>query len=384
MAQRDYYQVLEVAKTASQDEIKKAYRKLAMKYHPDRNPDNKEAEEKFKEASSAYQILSDENKRRQYDQFGHAGVSGNAGGHSHGPQAMNMEDIFSNFGDIFESMFGGSAPRGRGGQQPPRKSQPMPQRGHDLGRELSISLKEAFLGTKNEMQFYHFVSCDTCNGKGLEKGTSYEVCDTCKGAGQQLFRQGFFTVSQACGTCRGQGYIIPSPCQSCNGQSRVQKYDKFTVTVPKGITDSTELRIAAKGDAGVFGGPAGDLYIKIRVLADKKFQRVGDDLTSTVMLTYPQLVLGAQMEIESIDGTKHAIKIPKGTAVGSKVTVSGKGFKDLRTSNTGNLVVTTQCHIPTKLTQEAKDALSGYSELIGTAVTEGDNSIIGFFKKFLG
>lgn len=380
MAQKDFYQVLGVAKTASQDEIKKAYRKLAMQYHPDRNPGNKEAEEKFKEASGAYQVLSDENKRRQYDQFGHAGVNGQAGGHA--GHDMNMEDIFSNFGDIFESMFGG-APRG-GGRQAPRKSQPTPQRGHDLGRELTITLKDAFLGTKNEMQFYHFVTCDICNGKGLEKGTNYQVCDTCKGAGQQLFRQGFFTVSQACGTCRGQGYIIPSPCKGCNGQSRVQKYDKFTVTIPKGITDSTELRIAGKGDAGVFGGPAGDLYIKIRVSPDKKFQRVGDDLTSTVMLTYPQLVLGAQMEIESIDGTKHSIKIPKGTAVGSKISVAGKGFKDLRTNNTGNLVVTTQCHIPTKLTQEAKDELTKYSDIIGTGVTDGDNAIIGFFKKFLG
>lgn len=384
MAQKDFYQVLGVPKTASQDDIKKAYRKLAMQYHPDRNPDNKEAEEKFKEASAAYQVLSDENKRRQYDQFGHAGMNGGHGGFN--GQDINMEDIFSNFGDIFESMFGqGAGARGRGGpRQETRKAQPTPQRGHDLGRELSISLKDSFLGTKHDMSFYHFVVCDECSGKGLEKGTHYQVCDTCKGAGQQLFRQGFFTVSQPCGTCRGQGYIIPSPCKTCGGASRVQKYDKFTVNIPKGINNGRELRISGRGDAGVFGGPAGDLYITIHVQQDKKFHRVGNDLATTLMLTYPQLVLGAQMEIESIDGTKHAVKIPKGTAVGSKITVAGKGFKDANSTTTGNLVITTQCHIPTKLSSEAKDALSTYSELIGTDVTDGDNSIIGFFKKFLG
>ncbi len=382
MAQKDFYQVLGVPKTASQDDIKKAYRKLAMQYHPDRNPDNKEAEEKFKEASAAYQVLSDENKRRQYDQFGHAGVGGGQGGY--GAQDINMEDIFSNFGDIFESMFGQGAGRARGAQREPRKAEPTPQRGHDLARSVSITLKEAFLGTKVEISYHHFETCEECNGKGLQKGTSYQVCDECKGAGQQLFRQGFFTVSQACPKCRGQGYIIPLPCKTCQGQSRVQKYDKFPLTIPKGIKDGTELRVSGKGDAGVFGGPAGDLYVTVRVQPDKKFYRAGDDLMSTVMLTYPQLVLGAQMEIESIDSTKHTIKIPKGTAVGTKITITGKGFKDARTNNTGNLVITTQCHIPTKLSSEAKDALVSYSELIGTGVTDGDNSIIGFFKKFLG
>lgn len=376
MAQRDYYEILGVAKTASQDDIKKAYRKLAMKYHPDRNPDNKEAEEKFKEASAAYQVLSDESKRRQYDQFGHAGVGGGPGA-----QDINLDDIFSNFGDIFGSMFGGGRPRGG---RPTGKAQPTPQRGHDLGRELTISLKESFLGTKKEISFYHFITCDICNGKGLQKGTKYTTCTQCKGAGQQLYRQGFFTVSQPCGTCRGQGYTIPSPCTGCNGQSRVQKYDKFTVTIPKGIKDRAELRIAGKGDAGVFGGSPGDLYIKVHTLSDKKFKRIGDDLCSNVTLTYPQLVLGAQMEIESIDGTKHSIKIPKGTAVGNKITVSGKGFKNLRSGTTGDLIITTQCHVPKKLTKEAKKALADYSEIIGTGVTEEDGSIIGFFKKFLG
>ncbi len=378
MTQRDYYEVLGVPKSASADDIKKSYRKLAMKYHPDRNPDNKEAEEKFKEAAQAYEVLSSDKKRKQYDQFGHAGVNG-AGGMGGNYGNMNMDDIFSNFGDIFGDIFGGG-----GGGRRQRKSGPTPARGHDLSKEVQISLKDAYLGTKTELSYYHFASCDTCNSKGTKQGTTVKMCDTCKGAGQMNYQQGFFMYSQPCTVCNGQGYTIPSPCETCNGRSRVQKYDKFSVTIPQGIFDGAELRITGKGDAGVYGGASGDLFLKIHVKADKKFKRVKNDLVCNVMLTYPQLALGSQIEIENIDGTKHAIKIPKGCPVGKEIIIPGKGFKALRSTTHGNLVIITQCHIPSKLSADAKKALTEYSKIIGTDTNGNEGYIAGLFKKFLG
>jgi len=379
MAQKDYYDILGVSKSSSADEIKAAYRKLALKYHPDRNPDNKGAEEKFKEATQAYEVLSDAQKRQQYDQVGHAGYE-NMGGHGGGHGNMDMDDIFEQFGDIFGDIFGG-------GQQQRRKSKkagPEPKRGHDLYKEVVITLKDAFLGHKEEISFYRFFACDACEGKGMEKGTSVQTCAACNGQGQKQFRQGFFMYSQTCNSCGGQGYTIASPCSSCKGQSRKQLYDKFSVNIPRGIYDGAELRIAGKGDAGVYGGPAGDLFIKILVQEDKKFKRVEDDLVAKVMLTYPQLVLGSQVEIESIDGTKETIKIPKGCPVGEKIVLAGKGFHKIRGNVRGNLVVITQCHIPKNLSADAKEKLMQYSEIIGTNTSGNESSIVGFFKKFLG
>lgn len=378
MAKRDYYEVLGVSKTASADEIKAAYRKLALKYHPDRNPDNKEAEEKFKEASEAYEVLSDSEKKQRYDQYGHAGFEGGMGGHGHG--GMNMDDMFEHFGDIFGDIFGGQAQSRR------RKSSngPEPKRGHDLYKEVVISLKDAFLGCKEEMSYYHFVGCETCSSKGMQPGTTVKQCATCHGAGQVQFRQGFFMYSQACGTCNGEGYIIASPCSKCKGQSRVQHYEKFSVNIPKGIYDGAELRITGKGDAGVYGGKPGDLFIKVLVQEDKKFQREADDLVCSVMLTYPQLVLGCQVEIESIDGSKETIKIPKGCQVGDKIVVKEKGFQKLRGNSRGNLIIITQCHIPKSLSADAKEKLMSYSHAIGTETSGHESSIVGFFKKFLG
>jgi len=377
MNKKDYYKILGVAQTASADEIKDAYRKLALKYHPDRNPDNEEAENKFKEAAEAYEVLSDADKRRTYDQFGHEGVN-NMGGHS-GHGGMNMDDIFESFGDIFGNVFG---------QQQQRRAKnagPQAQRGHDLAKELSITLKESFLGTKKEISYYHFFSCETCNGKGIKAGTSIQQCATCKGAGQIQHRQGFFMYTQACHTCGGQGYTIPSPCTGCSGQSRIQQYDKFNVTIPQGITNGAELRITGKGDAGVYGGGTGDLFIRIQIQPDKKFSRSGDDLVCHLMLTYPQLVLGSQIEMESIDGTMETIKVPRGCAVNEKILVPGKGFHKLRSTVRGNLVVIAECHIPKKLSKEAKQALTEYSNLIGTDTTSDSGGFIsGLFKKFLG
>lgn len=374
MSKRDYYDVLGVSKDASAADIKAAYRKMAMKYHPDRNPDNKEAEEKFKEAAEAYEILSDAKKRSQYDQMGHAGFEhGGMGGHGN----MNMDDIFSSFGDIFGDIFGG------GGHHQRRRGAPEPKRGHDLHKEIQISLKDAFLGIKTEVSYHHFVACATCNAKGTQPGTSFTTCKKCNGSGQVQSRQGFFVYSHGCTDCGGQGYKISSPCKDCKGQSRTQQYDKFSVNIPKGIFDEAELRIAGKGDAGVYGGSAGDLFIKVHVTPDKHFKRVQDDLICTVTLTYPQLVLGAQIEITSIDDSKESVKIPKGCPADEHIVIPGKGFYKLRSNARGNLIVITKCHIPKKLSTEAKELLINYSKAIGTD-TESNGSIASFFKKFLG
>ncbi|MBT3455524.1 molecular chaperone DnaJ [bacterium] len=381
MSKKDYYETLGVTKSASQTEIKAAYRKLALKHHPDRNPNNKESESKFKEAASAYEVLSSPEKRKQYDQFGHEGFPNmGGGGNSWGQDGMSMDDIFSNFSDIFEGFFGDSF----GGKRQHKSVGPTPARGHDLAKEVKVTLKESFLGVKKDVDFYHFVPCENCNGKGVKAGTSVSKCSACQGHGQIQYRQGFFSYSQTCGSCTGQGYTIPNPCPGCSGQSRIQKYDKFKVTIPAGIFDGAELRITGKGDAGIYGGSAGNLYLRVNVEEDKKFKRIDNDLVCTVMLTYPQLVLGCQIEIENIDETKETVKIPKGCPSGEKITIKSKGFSSLKGSSRGNLIIKTKCHIPKKLPTETKQLLKDYSEKIGTDTTDSDSSITGFFKKFLG
>jgi molecular chaperone DnaJ len=377
MDKQNYYKILGVPKTATEAEIKAAYRKLALQYHPDRNPDNKEAEAKFKEAAQAYEVLSDAQKRTTYDQFGQAGVDGmgQAGGGHHN---MNMDDIFNNFGDIFGDLFG------QGKQQRKRKSGPIAQKGQDLAKDLTITLQESFLGVKKEIKYYRFFPCEPCDAKGAQKGSSVQSCDSCGGTGQMNFRQGFFMYSQPCSPCSGQGYTIQSPCPECKGKSRVQKYDKFSVTIPKGVYEGADLRVPGKGDAGVYGGTAGDLFINISVAPDAKFKRVEDDLVCSMLLTYPQLVFGAQVEIESIDGSKHVIKIKKGCPVGEAIIIPGCGFQKVRSAACGNLIVETKCHIPKSISAEAKDALTEYSNAIGTGTQQSEGSIAGFFKKFLG
>ncbi len=375
MSKRDYYEILGVGKRASADEIKASYRKLALKYHPDRNPDNKEAEDKFKEAAEAYELLSNQQKRSQYDQFGHAGMSGTAGTGS-GPGGMNMDDIFESFGDVFGSMFGGGRPR-------TRRSGPEAKHGHDLAQDITTTLQESYLGSKKEVAYYHFVTCEKCTGKGSKKGSEPKSCASCQGTGQMQFRQGFFMYSQTCSNCSGEGFVITNPCDGCGGKSRIQRYEKFNVTVPAGIYDGAELRLSGKGDAGIFGGRSGDLYIKVGVLSDKKFHRERDDLVCILTLTYPQLALGSQVEIESIDGSKQPVKVPKGCAVGEKIIIPGKGFENIRKKGVrGNLVVITQCHVPKKISADAKKILTEYSNIIGTNTENG--GIVSFFKKFLG
>jgi len=373
MAKKDFYQILGVQKSSSQDEIKKAYRKLAMQYHPDRNPGNKEAEDKFKEAAEAYDVLSDAEKRKRYDQFGHESFQ-QSGGHHY----ENVNDIFENFGDIFENLFGQQGPRRRS------TSGPTPQRGHDLSQHIEISFKESYLGCKKEIKIYHFESCQLCKGSGCKEGTKPVTCTQCSGSGQLLYRQGIFTYSQTCGTCHGQGFKIPSPCSECRGQSRIQKHEKLTITIPAGVFDQAELRVTGKGDAGSFGGEAGDLYLVLDVKPDKKFFRTNNDLVTHLNLTYPQLVLGCQIEIENIDEKKETIKIPKGCPVGKEIKIEGKGFAKLRGHGRGDFTIITQCDIPTKLNDETKKSLLDYAEKLGDLSQKSDGGISGFFKKFLG
>lgn len=373
---RDYYEILGVAKTATTEEIKKAYRKLALKYHPDRNPDNKEAENKFKEATGAYEVLSDKEKRARYDQFGHAGME-----HGYGPQhSGDMGDIFENFSDIFENLFGAG---GGGQRRRAKKTGPTAQRGHDLSQRIEITLKEAYMGCKKEVKIYRLEVCDTCHGTGGKDGSKPATCSTCKGHGTVQYQQGFFAYSQPCSACHGQGFKITDPCATCRGQTRVQKHEKLSVSIPVGIFDQAELRVSEKGDAGIFGGPAGDLYLSISITPDAKFSRDGNNLVTTLMLTYPQLVLGCQIEIENINGVRELVKVPKGCPVGKLIRVSGKGFPDLQSRVVGDLIIITHCDIPTKLSDDAKKTLLEYSEKLD-AQGSSQGGISGFFKKFLG
>lgn len=376
MSKRDYYEILGVSRDATQEEIKKKYRALALKYHPDRNPDNKEAEAKFKEATEAYEVLGDEQKRKRYDQFGHDAMHSGSDFH----QNPNMSDIFEQFGDIFGDIFGGHGQRGGRGKKPS-----MAQRGNDLSIELKLTLKESYLGVKKDISVYRFVPCTTCAGSGCADGAKPTTCSTCHGQGSVSMRQGFFAFSQACTSCQGRGHIITAPCGTCRGQSRVQKHDVITsVGIPAGIHEGQEPRISGKGDAGVYGGPAGDLYISIRIIPDKHFHRRDNELVTTLTLTYPQLVLGCQVEITNIDDTKETVKIPRGCAIGKEIRIPQRGFPRKHSAdNRDDLVIITQCEIPTKLNEETKQALHDYAEKLGNQ-SSASSGITGFFKRFLG
>ena len=265
MAKKDHYSILGVSKQATSEEIKSAYRKLALKYHPDRNPGDKTAEEKFKDISAAYEVLSDKQKRANYDTYGSA-EGQQFGGHG------DMNDIFSQFGDVFGDIFGQQSARNKRA----KKNKPTPRQGHDLRKEIVITLKEAFMGVTKEVTYYHAVVCSGCQGKGALDEKSFKSCESCKGMGEQVFRQGMFAYSQPCVACQGEGFILVDPCKTFKGQSRVQQYDTNKVVIPAGIFDGADLSIAHKGDAGVYGGQAGDLYLRIKIMPDKLFKRIED------------------------------------------------------------------------------------------------------------
>ncbi|MEZ2738185.1 molecular chaperone DnaJ [Comamonas jiangduensis] len=353
MSKRDFYEVLGVSKTASDEELKKAYRKLAMKYHPDRNQGEqaKEAEEKFKEAKEAYEMLSDSQKRAAYDQYGHAGVDPNSGmGGGFGGGGGFAEA----FGDIFGDMFGGGRAGGaRGGRQV--------YRGNDLSYSMEITLEEAAKGKDAQIRIPSWDSCDTCHGSGAKPGTSPKTCTTCGGQGSVQMRQGFFSVQQTCPHCRGTGKIIPEPCTSCSGQGRIKRQKTLEVKIPAGIDDGMRIRSSGNGEPGMNGGPPGDLYIEIRIKEHDIFEREGDDLHCQVPVSFITAALGGEIEVPTLQG-KAAIDIPEGTQAGKQFRLRGKGIKGVRSSYPGDLY----CHIvvetPVKLTEYQRKLLRELEE----------------------
>lgn len=347
MSKRDYYEVLGVSKTASADEIKKAYRKLAMKYHPDRNPDDKAAEEKFKEANEAYEVLSDEDKRAAYDRHGHAGVDPNMGG-GFGAGAGNFSDIF---GDVFGDIFGGG--RAGGAQRS--------NRGSDLRYTLELSLEDAVKGTNVQIRVPKLSTCETCDGSGAKKGTSADTCNTCHGQGQVRVQQGFFAMAQTCPTCRGRGKVIKDPCNSCRGQGRVEKAKTLDVKIPAGVDTGDRIRLAGEGEAGPNGGPSGDLYVQVSVRQHKIFERDGADLYCEVPISFADAALGGELEVPTLDG-RVMLKIPEGTQTGKLFRLRGKGVKPIRSHSVGDLYCKVLLETPVHLSKRQKELLREFQQ----------------------
>ena len=346
---RDYYEVLGVAKTATNDEIKKAYRKLAMQYHPDRNPGNKEAEEKFKEATEAYEILSDEKKRAQYDQFGFQGVHSDFAD-AYGRGGFDFSSMFGGAGgfsdldDIFSSFFGGGfSGRGSRGQR----------RGNDLRHDVTLSLEDAVFGKKMEIKLDKNDICDVCHGTGAEPGTKTQTCPTCGGSGEVRMVQGFFSVKRTCSKCNGSGTIVTTPCKNCRGTGTVRKSKTISVNIPKGIEDNTQLRVSGEGEA-IGGGVAGDLYLYIHVSPHKYYVRDGIDLITEVGINIVQATLGADILIQTLDNKKVKMKIPAGTNSGQVFKLKGSGATHINRSGRGDLFVIVNIDVSAKLTSEEK------------------------------
>jgi len=345
MAKRDYYEILGVAKNASDDELKKAYRKLAMKYHPDRNPDSKEAEEKFKEAKEAYEMLSDEQKRAAYDRFGHAGVDPNAGVGAGMAGAGGFADAF---GDIFGEIFGAAGRRGGGG--------PQVYRGADLKYTLDITLEQAANGFDTEIRVPSWETCEVCHGNGAKPGTHPRTCHTCDGAGVVRMQQGFFSVQQNCPTCHGTGKEITDPCTACDGVGRIRRNKTLQVKIPAGIDDGMRIRSAGNGEPGVNGGPPGDLYVEIHLKQHGIFQRDGDDLHCELTIPFTTAALGGELEVPTLTG-RGAITIPDGTQTGKTFRLRGKGIRGLRSSYPGDLYCHVSVETPVRLNEEQKKIL---------------------------
>jgi molecular chaperone DnaJ len=343
MSKRDYYEVLGVSKGTDEKDIKKAYRREAMKYHPDRNPDDPKAEEKFKEATEAYDVLMDSRKRAAYDQHGHAGVDPNMGGGGFG--GGNFSDIFGDvFGDIFGG--GGGGGRGRGG----------PQRGSDLRYTLDISLENAVKGTTVEIRVPSLSACETCDGSGAKKGSSPATCGTCGGAGQVRMQQGFFQVQQACPACRGRGKTITDPCGTCRGQGRVEKTKTLSVKVPPGVDTGDRIRLSGEGEAGPEGGPPGDLFVQMSVRQHPIFERDGKNLFCEVPITFVDAALGGDLDVPTLDG-RVKLKIPLETQTGKLFRLRGKGVKPVRGGSVGDLLCRVVVETPVKLNKEQRALL---------------------------
>jgi molecular chaperone DnaJ len=355
VSKRDYYEILEVSRTASDTEIKSAYRKLAMKYHPDRNPGDHPAEEKFKEAAQAYAILADSQKRSLYDRFGHAGVSSAAGGGAgFDPTVFNgFEDILGGLGDIFGfgDLFGGG--RRRGG----------PQRGADLRYDLEITFVESARGADTSVQIPRQENCETCHGSGAAPGSTASTCSQCRGQGQVRFQQGFFTVARTCPQCRGAGKVITKPCQTCRGAGRVARERKITVKIPAGIATGQQLRLQGEGEAGSAGGPAGHLYVVVHVQEHEFFRRDGLNLFCEIPVNFTTVTLGGEIQVPTLDGPE-SVKVPEGTQTGTTLRLKGKGMPDVAGRGRGDLFATVQVRTPKKLTKEQRQLIEQLTKVL--------------------
>jgi molecular chaperone DnaJ len=365
----DFYEVLGVSRDASDQELKTAYRKLAMKWHPDRNPGDHAAEEKFKECSEAYQVLSDPDKRAAYDRFGHAAFSGGgpgAGGFAGSP--FGAQDLGDIFGDLFGEMFN----MGGGGRKASRV-----QRGSDLRYDLALEFEEAVFGVEKEIKIRRSETCTECKGTGAAKGKGPVTCTQCGGRGQQRFQQGFFTVARTCSVCGGTGTLIVDPCKVCHGETRVQTEHKILVKVPAGVEEDTRIRYQSEGEAGRFGGPSGDLYVVLSVKEHKFFERDGDDLRCVMPISFPQAALGTEVEIPTLEGPE-VLRITEGTQSGREFRLRGKGVPHLNARGKGDLIVTINVQTPTKLTKQQKELLRQLGE---TMAVEDAPQPAGVFEK---
>ncbi|MCP4896715.1 MAG: molecular chaperone DnaJ [bacterium] len=366
-AKRDYYEVLGVDRSASQDDVKKAYRRVAVQYHPDRNPDDPEAEERFKEASEAYAVLSSQEKRQQYDRFGHQGVD------SQGFTGFDPT-TFGDFADILGDLFGlGDIFGGRR-----RSSGPGPRRGHDLQYNLRITLEEAATGIERSIRVPRMEPCEECDGKGVEPGKILEACSACSGQGQVLFRRGFLTVAQTCPSCGGQGQMNRHPCQSCRGRGQNENEATLKVTVPAGIDSGMRLRLAGEGEAGTLGGPPGDLYVAILVEEHDVFEREGADLHVSLPISVFQVMLGASIEIATILGEDRSVDVPAGSQPGKIVRLRGSGLPQLNSSRRGDLLVHCNVVVPKKLSGEQRRSVEQTAQLF-PAVDQGSHG--GLFER---
>ena len=364
-AKRDYYEVLGVSRTASEQEIKSSYRKLAMQHHPDRNPGNPQAEEKFKEASEAYSVLIDTEKRARYDQFGHAGI-GNGGFSGFDPsQFTDFSDIF---GDLFSDFFGVNVNTGR---------RTRAQKGADTRADVTLTFEEAAFGNKTEVKVRNYVSCDQCRGTGAAPGKGAVTCSTCAGRGQVRYQQGFFSMTRTCPNCGGAGRVIADPCSKCRGEGRQARERTVAVTVPPGVEDGTRMRYQEQGDAGFNGGPAGDLYVVLHVKPHPFFEREGKDLYCSVPISFSQAALGDEIMIPTLDG-EYKLKIPEGTQSGTMLRVRGKGVPSIRGGGKGDLHVQVRVLTPSKLNKRQRELLA---ELAATSAVENKPEPRSLFEK---
>jgi molecular chaperone DnaJ len=369
MAKRDYYEVLGVQKNASADDIKRAYRRMAMKYHPDKNPDDKEAEAKFKECAEAYEVLSDSTKRQQYDQFGHEGLRG-AGMHDF--SRMNVDDIFSmfNLDDLFGGIFGGGRRRSGRGRAGPTK-------GYDLETTVELTLNEVSKGAEKTIEFTRQDLCPECSGSGSAKGSSPSRCKTCGGSGQVARGGGFFQMVSTCPQCNGAGQVITDPCKKCRGSGRVAKKRTVSIKIPAGVHEGQGIRVGNEGEPGQRGGPRGDLYCYVRLRRHEFLERDGNNLIAVVPISFTQAALGATIDVPSLDG-KEQLKIPAGTQYGNVFRIKGKGLPDLRTNRTGDQHVHIVIETPTRLNEKQEELLREFAKTENKKVSP---KAVGFFEK---